>query len=72
VGLALLMRREIWRAIGNARAEGPSLLLVDKNLPELLPLADHCVVLEKGASVWSGAPAALAADHKLQTRYLGV
>jgi branched-chain amino acid transport system ATP-binding protein len=71
-GLAPLIRREIWRAIGRLKAEGLALLLVDKNLAEVLPLADHCVVLEKGSSVWTGSPAALAADHGLQNRYLGV
>jgi branched-chain amino acid transport system ATP-binding protein len=36
-GLAPLIRREIWRAIGQLKAEGLGLLLVDKNLQELLP-----------------------------------
>jgi branched-chain amino acid transport system ATP-binding protein len=71
-GLAPLIRREIWRAIGRLKADGLALLLVDKNLPDLFPLADHCVVLEKGASVWTGSPADLAADPDLQIRYLGV
>jgi branched-chain amino acid transport system ATP-binding protein len=71
-GLAPLIRREIWRVIGRLKADGLALLLVDKNLRELLPLADHCVVLEKGCSVWTGSPTELAADHDLQNRYLGV
>jgi branched-chain amino acid transport system ATP-binding protein len=71
-GLAPLIRREIWRAIGQLKTEGLALLLVDKNLRDLLPLADHCVVLEKGRSVWTGPPADLAADRELQDRYLGV
>jgi branched-chain amino acid transport system ATP-binding protein len=71
-GLAPLIRREIWRAIGRLKAEGLALLLVDKNLRELLPLADRCVVLEKGRSVWTGAAAELAADPALQNRHLGV
>ena len=71
-GLAPLIRREIWRAIAKLKAEGLALLLVDKNLQELLPLADRCVVLEKGRSVWTGAAAALAADRELQNRHLGV
>jgi branched-chain amino acid transport system ATP-binding protein len=71
-GLAPLIRREIWRAIGQLKTEGLALLLVDKNLRDLLPLADHCVVLEKGRSVWTGLPADLSADRELQDRYLGV
>ena len=40
-------------------AEGLSILVVDKTLSELLPVADRCVVLENGRSVWSGKPADL-------------
>ena len=71
-GLAPLIRREIWQAIAKLKTEGLALLLVDKNLRELLPLADRCVVLEKGRSVWTGAAAALAEDRELQNRHLGV
>ena len=69
-GLAPLIRREIWRAIGQLRAQGQSILMVDKSLAELLPLADHCVVLERGRTVWQGPPGALG--PKIAGRYLGV
>ncbi|MEM7507005.1 MAG: ABC transporter ATP-binding protein [Pseudomonadota bacterium] len=69
-GLAPLIRQEIWGALANLKARGQSLLIVDKSLRELLPLADHCVILEKGQNAWTGAPDALNAD--LSTRYLGV
>ena len=54
-GLAPVIRQEIWRAIGQLKAEGLAILVIDKNLQELLPLADRCVVLEKGRTVWAGA-----------------
>ncbi len=71
-GLAPLIRQEIWTSIRSLKREGLSILIVDKNLKDLLPLASSCVVLEKGRSVWSGSPDALAADTELQNRYLGV
>jgi branched-chain amino acid transport system ATP-binding protein len=71
-GLAPVIRREIWAAIATLKARGQSTIIVDKNLKELLPLADACVILERGASVWAGPPQALAADRALQDRYLGV
>ncbi|WP_019644731.1 ABC transporter ATP-binding protein [Novispirillum itersonii] len=71
-GLAPLIRAEIWSAIAALKAEGLSILVVDKHLKDLLPLADACVVLEKGRSVWAGSPQALQADAALQHRYLGV
>ena len=71
-GLAPIVRQEIWAAIRSLKDEGLSTLIVDKNLRELAGLADHCVILERGRSVWQGAPAALTADAELQNRYLGV
>lgn len=69
-GLAPVIRQDIWAAIRKLKAEGLSILVVDKTLSELLPVADRCVVLENGRSVWQGTPADLSAD--LQDRYLGV
>lgn len=69
-GLAPVIRQDIWRAIRSLKSDGLSILVVDKTLSELLPVADRCVVLENGRTVWSGAPTELTAD--LQDRYLGV
>jgi branched-chain amino acid transport system ATP-binding protein len=69
-GLAPVIRRDIWAVIRALKAEGQSILVVDKTLAELLPAADRCFVLEKGRTVWSGRPDALTPE--LQDRYLGV
>lgn len=69
-GLAPVIRQDIWAAIRKLKAEGLSILVVDKTLSELLPVADRCVILENGRSAWHGTPAELTAD--LQDRYLGV
>jgi branched-chain amino acid transport system ATP-binding protein len=69
-GLAPVIRQDIWAAIRRLKGEGESILIVDKTLPELLPLADSCTVLENGRTVWTGAPAELSTE--LQDRYLGV
>ena len=69
-GLAPVIRQDIWGAIRRLKGEGESILIVDKTLPELLPLADRCTVLENGRTVWSGKPAELSGE--LQDRYLGV
>jgi branched-chain amino acid transport system ATP-binding protein len=71
-GLAPLVREEIWRALSQLRAEGQSILVIDKYVRRLIRLADHHVVLEKGRVVWSGSSAALAADPALWGRYLGL
>ncbi|ERS86127.1 MULTISPECIES: ABC transporter ATP-binding protein [unclassified Halomonas] len=69
-GLAPVIRQEIWQAIRRLKAQGQAILIVDKSLSELLPLADRCVLLEKGRSAWTGAPGALS--ESLRDRYLGV
>ena len=71
-GLAPVIRREIWAAIRRVKDKGQSILAVDKNLKDLLPLSDVCVILEKGVSVWQGTPSDLAGSQDLQDRYLGV
>ncbi|WP_439628808.1 ABC transporter ATP-binding protein [Shinella sp.] len=69
-GLAPVIRQDIWSAIRKLKAAGQSILVVDKTLSELLPVADRCFVLEKGTTVFEGAPTALTPE--LQDRYLGV
>ena len=69
-GLAPIVRQEIWAAIHQLREAGQSILLVDKTLSELLPVCDHCFILEKGESVWHGRPQELNDD--ISNRYLGV
>ncbi len=69
-GLAPIIRQDIWSAVRTLKADGQAILLVDKTMDEVLSVADRCVVLERGRTVWQGIPAQLT-EH-LQQRYLGV
>jgi len=69
-GLAPVVRAEIWAAIRALKAEGMSILIVDKSLAELRAIADRAVILERGRAVWTGAPGAL--DAGTVARHLGV
>ena len=71
-GLAPVIREEIWRCLATLKAEGEAILVVDKYVQRLLPLADRHLILERGRVVWTGDSAALDADRALWTRYLGV
>lgn len=71
-GLAPVIRDEIWRTIAALKGEGLSLLVVDKNIEALLPLADKHVVLEKGHVVWRGTSNDLAREMPRVTAYLEV
>ena len=62
-GLAPLVRQEIWSVIERLKREtGLAIIVVDKSLKELKRIAERVVVLERGASVWSGQTSELSDD----------
>jgi branched-chain amino acid transport system ATP-binding protein len=71
-GLAPLIRAEIWRVLARLKAEGQSILVIDKNVDALTKIADRHYIIEKGAVVWQGSSAELRANEDIQHRYLGV
>ena len=71
-GLAPLIRDEIWACLARIKALGYSILLIDKNLGNVLDIAARHYILEKGKVVWSGRSGELRADEQLLHRYLGV
>ena len=71
-GLAPLVRETIWNAIERLKAQGQSILLIDKNLDALLRIADRHYIMEKGRVVWHGGSEALAGDGGLKDCYLGI
>jgi branched-chain amino acid transport system ATP-binding protein len=71
-GLAPLVRVEIYRSIEKLKAQGLSILVIDKDVRALTRIADRHYVLEKGRVVWSGTSVELAGNTELQHRYLGV
>ena len=71
-GLAPLIREEVWRCLEALKSSGQTILVVDKYVERLIPLADHHTIIERGRVAWRGSSAELAADHGLWHRYLGV
>jgi branched-chain amino acid transport system ATP-binding protein len=71
-GLAPLLVREVGRVIGELRAEGLSLLLVEQNLSLALSVADRVHILSRGQIVHSSTPSELTANEEVKSRYLGV
>ena len=71
-GLAPLVRGEIWAALGRLKADGMSILVIDKHVAALTRIADRHYILEKGRTVWTGDSAALRADPDILHHYLGV
>jgi branched-chain amino acid transport system ATP-binding protein len=69
LGLAPKMVDLVFGSLQRARQTGLSVILIEQLVHRALALADSCVVLQRGASVWSG-PAGAARDEVLH-RYLG-
>lgn len=71
-GLAPLIREEIWQCLASLRAQGQSILVIDKYVQRLIELADQHTIIERGRVVWHGSSEQLAADPGLWHRYIGV
>lgn len=71
-GLAPVIRAEIWACIEALKAEGQSILLIDKNLGVLKRIADRHYILEKGRTVWSGSSDDLTRNAELVQGYVGL
>jgi branched-chain amino acid transport system ATP-binding protein len=67
-----LVREEIWTCLTHLKAEGQSILVVDKNVDKLTRFADKHVIVEKGEVVWTGDSGALATSPELKDRFLHV
>jgi branched-chain amino acid transport system ATP-binding protein len=71
-GLAPLMREQIWQCLSLLKSYRQSILVVDKNIDRLIPLAQQHYVLEKGRVVWTGTSQQLKEDPTVSERYLGL
>ena len=69
-GLAPLIRQEIWDCLKRLKAEGQSILVIDKNLKALLGFVDRIAVIEKGRIVWRGSAVGFRSDPSIVERFL--
>ena len=71
LGLAPIIVADIFRTIGELRASGVSVLLVEQNAQAALKIADRAYVMELGEFVLSGAASEIAANNRVAASYLG-
>ena len=71
LGLAPIIVADIFRTIGELRAAGVSVLLVEQNAQAALKIADQAYVMELGEFVLSGKAAYIAANERVAASYLG-
>jgi len=71
LGLAPRVIDQIYEAIGQLKASGRSILLVEENPARVAELANEMHLLDDGHIVWSGPPHELLRREELLTTYLG-
>ena len=71
IGLAPLIVQEILRVIGQLKADGLTIILVEQNARLALSVADRGYVLEVGRIVLEGSSTSLSSDQRLNQAYLG-
>jgi branched-chain amino acid transport system ATP-binding protein len=72
LGLAALMVNQILGIVGDLRAKGIPILLVEQNVAAALKKADRAYVIETGKIVSQGAAGTLLGDDEVRKRYLGM
>ena len=71
LGLAPIIVADIFRIIGELRANGVSVLLVEQNARAALEIADRAYVMELGEFILSGPAHEIAANARVAASYLG-
>ncbi|MCO5130377.1 MAG: ABC transporter ATP-binding protein [Xanthobacteraceae bacterium] len=71
LGLAPLIVADIFKTVGELRAAGVSVLLVEQNAKAALQIADRAYVMELGHFILDGAADTVAADPRVVASYLG-
>jgi branched-chain amino acid transport system ATP-binding protein len=71
-GLAPLIHDEIWACLDRIRADGISILVVDKDIRALIPLAQRHYVIHKGEICWSGTSEQLEQSRAELDRYITI
>jgi branched-chain amino acid transport system ATP-binding protein len=71
LGLAPIIVADIFRTIGDLRAAGVSVLLVEQNAQAALQIADRAYVMELGEFVLDGPASEIAGNERVAASYLG-
>jgi branched-chain amino acid transport system ATP-binding protein len=71
LGLAPIIVADIFRTIGELRASGVSVLLVEQNAQAALQIADRAYVMELGEFILDGLAKDIAANARVAASYLG-
>jgi ABC-type branched-subunit amino acid transport system ATPase component/ABC-type branched-subunit amino acid transport system permease subunit len=70
-GLRALEKKTLSDLLGGLRRDGMTIVLVEHDMDFVMNLVDRIVVMDFGAKLAEGVPAAIRADARVQEAYLG-
>jgi branched-chain amino acid transport system ATP-binding protein len=71
-GLAPVVVDEVFRVIGELKAAGQSILLVEQDFGMAMSVADYAYIMSKGTIVYESTPDKLIDNESVKSTYLGV
>ncbi len=70
-GLRRAEKQALAAMLRRLRGEGVTILIVEHDMDFVMKLVDRLIVMDFGAKLVEGAPAAVRADARVQAAYLG-
>jgi branched-chain amino acid transport system ATP-binding protein len=71
IGLSPLLVREVFNILGNLRAQGVTILLIEQNAKQALEISDYGLVLEQGQTRIQDTARSILADPRIGQLFLG-
>src|SRR5262249_21761496 len=71
IGLSPQLVQEVFAILGELRARGVTILLIEQNARQALQISDYGLVLEQGKARIEGTAASILADERIAELFLG-
>jgi branched-chain amino acid transport system ATP-binding protein len=71
IGLSPQLVQEVFAILGELRAKGVTILLIEQNARQALQISDYGLVLEQGKARIEGTAASILADERIAQLFLG-
>ena len=72
LGLAPILRVEVFNKLKDIHAKGMSILLVEQNIPQLADIAEKIYLMEEGSIVFSGKKTEAMDNQDFREAFLGM